>query len=150
MLNRKGWVFIAISLMLALSGCAPKAAEPQVAPQKTETPAQTEVSTKATVQKISPVDAKARLDAGEEIILIDVRTKEEFDSGYIPGALLLPVDQLQKRAGEVMPDLEATYFVYCRSGNRSGVATQLMVDLGYQNVFDLGGILDWSYEITKP
>lgn len=150
MLNRKRWVFIAISLMLALSGCVPKAAEPQAAPQQTETPTQTEVSTKATVQKISPEDAKARLDAGEEIILIDVRTKEEFDSGYIPGALLLPVDQLQKQAGEVMPDLEATYFVYCRSGNRSGVATQLMVDLGYQNVFDLGGILDWPYEITKP
>ena len=130
-------IFIIVSLLL--TGCAEN-------PAPADLPDQT---VKATVQDITPEEAKTRLDSEEEIILLDVRTQEEFDQGHIADALLLPVDQLSAKASEVIPDLEAVYFVYCRSGSRSGAAAAMMVEMGYQNVFDLGGILDWPYETVK-
>ena len=145
----KRWIFVSvIALSLALSACA---ADPAPVPDQAP-PAggeQVEQPSKATVQDITPEEAKERLDSDETIILVDVRTKEEFDSGHIEGAVLLPVDQIQQSAVEVLTDKDAIYFVYCRSGSRSGVATAMMVDLGYQNVFDLGGIIDWPYEVVQ-
>lgn len=142
----KRWIFMSvIALSFALSGCAgePAPAAPPTGGEQVEQPV------KATVQDITPEEAKERLDSDEAIILVDVRNKEEFDSGHIEGAVLLPVDQIQKNAAEVFPDKDAIYFVYCRSGSRSGAATAMMVDLGYQNVFDLGGIIDWPYEVVQ-
>lgn len=157
----KQW--IAVLLILLSLGLAACATEPAVNEPSGEAPAgeasepaepaeptePAEPEEKAEVKLISPEDAKARLDAGEEIILIDVRTKEEYDQEHIPGAILLPVDQVQNEAAEVMPDLDATYFVYCRSGNRSSVATALLASMGYKNIYDLGGIIDWPYETVS-
>lgn len=139
------WISILLVLVtLGLGACAP---ESVVETPPAEAPA--EQPEKAEVKRITPEDAKVRMDAGEEIILIDVRTKEEYDQERIPGALLLPVDQVQKDAAEVMPDLEAVYFVYCRSGNRSSIATALLASMGYKNIYDLGGIIDWPYETVS-
>lgn len=99
--------------------------------------------------EISPQDAKERLDSDEAIILVDVRTSEEYDSGHIPESILLPIDTLEKNATTQFPDLDATYFVYCRSGNRSAQAVRIMLGLGYTSVYDLGGIIDWPYEVVK-
>lgn len=148
----KRWIFmLVIALSFALSACAgePAPAVPSTGGEQVEQPEQPEQTAKATVQDITPEEAKERLDSDEAIILVDVRTKEEFDSGHIEGAVLLPVDQIQKNAADVFPDMDAVYFVYCRSGSRSGAATAMMVDLGYQNVFDLGGIIDWPYEVVQ-
>ena len=95
---------------------------------------------------INAEDAKSRLDSAEGIILVDVRTPEEFRDGHIPGAILLPVDEISTNAETVIPDKEATYFIYCRSGNRSAAAADQLVEMGYENVYDLGGINDWPYE----
>lgn len=95
---------------------------------------------------INAEDAKARLDSEEGIILVDVRTPEEFRDGHIPEAILLPVDEIAANAETVIPDKAATYFIYCRSGNRSATASSQLVELGYQNIYDLGGINDWPYE----
>jgi len=103
-------------------------------------------SEKGNVMKINAAEAKARLDTEEGIILVDVRTPEEFREGHIPGALLLPVDEILANAESVIPDKEATYFVYCRSGNRSATASAQLVEMGYLNIYDLGGINDWPYE----
>ncbi len=105
-------------------------------------------TSKATVQIITPEEAKSRLDADAGIVLVDVRTKEEFDAGHIANALLVPVDTLAAEAAKVLPDKNATYFVYCRSGNRSATASKLLVDMGYTHVYDLGGIIDWTYGIV--
>lgn len=78
---------------------------------------------------------------GEEHLLIDVRTSEEFTSGHIPGAINISVQTLSDRLNEI-PAGE-TIVVYCRTGNRSAAATQILVGAGYAPVYDLGGIQDW-------
>ena len=98
---------------------------------------------------ISPEEAKENLDEDSEIVLLDVRTPSEYESGHIEDAVLLPLDQLNEKASEVIPDQEKIYYVYCRSGNRSATAAQLLVDMGYENIYDLGGIIDWPYDTVK-
>ena|SRR5665647_855005 len=100
----------------------------------------------ATVNKITAEEAKARLDGESGIILVDVRTQDEYNVEHIPNAILLPVDNIVDDAETIIPDKEATYFVYCRSGNRSATASAQLVEMGYKNIFDLGGIKDWPYE----
>ncbi len=80
------------------------------------------------------------MQAGEAILL-DVRTKEEYDAETIVGSVLLPVQELELNASEIIKDKEQTILVYCRSGNRSKTATNQLLDLGYKNVFDVGGII---------
>lgn len=96
---------------------------------------------------LSPEEAKARLDANESVILLDVRTQEEFDGGHIPGAVCLP-NELITPDMPVAFDKDAEILVYCRSGHRSAEAAEKLADMGYTNVADFGGILDWPYETT--
>lgn len=100
--------------------------------------------------RITPDLAKERLDSDEAIILVDVRTEQEFGEGHIPDALLLPLATLENDAATIIPDLDATYFVYCRSGSRSAQAVKELLDLGYTSVYDLGGIINWPYEVEMP
>ena len=92
-------------------------------------------------------EAKARLDEDDSIILLDVRTQEEFDEGHIPGAVCLPSEDIS--ADLPLPfDKDAEILVYCRSGRRSAEAAEKLADMGYENVADFGGIIDWPYETT--
>ncbi len=92
-------------------------------------------------------EAKARLDEDDSVILLDVRTQAEFDEGHIPGAVCLPNE-------DITPDLprpfdqDAEVLVYCRSGRRSAEAAEKLADMGYANVADFGGIINWPYETT--
>ncbi|MDD2370401.1 MAG: rhodanese-like domain-containing protein [Firmicutes bacterium] len=103
----------------------------------------------AKVIKISTEEANKRLGSEKDVILVDVRTPEEYKGEHIKDAILLPLDTISKKAGEVIPDKEAIYFVYCRSGNRSATASSILVEMGYKNIFDLGGIIDWPYETAS-
>jgi rhodanese-related sulfurtransferase len=87
--------------------------------------------------------------SGEDFILVDVRAQAEFDEGHIEGALLLPVDQIETLSVEQLPNKDAVILVYCRSGSRSAQASKILVELGYINVYDFGGIIDWPGEIVK-
>ena len=78
----------------------------------------------------------------DEVIFLDVRTLEEYNAGHIEGAVLLPDTELAEKIEQVIPDKRALVFVYCRSGNRSKTATEKMVELGYNHVYDMGGIND--------
>ena len=100
-------------------------------------------------QKITPVVVKERLDKGEKLIIVDVRTKEEYDSGHIPRSLLIPYDEMEATAASLLPDKNASIIVYCRSGRRSEIAAKSLVKLGYTNVADLGAISDWKYGLEK-
>lgn len=99
--------------------------------------------------KISPSEAKKRLEDEKGIILLDVRSKEEYLEKHIANSTLIPVDVLQNEAGRKLSDKNAEIFVYCRSGSRSATAVNLLVKLGYTNVRNLGGIMIWPYETVS-
>ena len=98
------------------------------------------------VEKITPAEAIRLLDAGKAQA-VDVREPDEFAVGHIPGAKLLPLGDVLTRAEEVMPDKNAQWLIYCRTGRRSADAVQKLEALGYTHLRDLGGILSWPYEI---
>lgn len=98
------------------------------------------------VVNITAEIGKTMMEDNTAIVLVDVRTQEEFIEKHIPGALLVPVDELESLAPEMMPDKGTTYIVYCRSGNRSASAAQMLIALGYQKIYDMGGIIDWPYQ----
>lgn len=83
-------------------------------------------------------------------ILLDVRTKEEYESGYIKGAINLPNEEIGDREIALLPDKNAKIFVYCRSGNRSKEAAEKLVKLGYTDIINIGGIQTWQGEIITP
>lgn len=97
--------------------------------------------------KITPEEAMAMMD--QDVIILDVRTQAEYDEGHIPNAVLLPDTEVKQRAEEVLPDKEQTILVYCRSGRRSALVAQDLADMGYTNVYDFGGILDWTGDVVK-
>lgn len=102
----------------------------------------------AEYKRISAQEAKAVIDS-EDVIILDVRTKEEHITGHIENSVLLPVTDIAKKAEELLVDKNAKILVYCRSGNRSAQAAKQLISMGYTNVYDFGGITDWSYEIIK-
>lgn len=93
--------------------------------------------------------AKTMMDEQKGYILLDVRTQEEFDEGHIEGAILIPDTEIRDRAGTELPDKDATILIYCRSGRRSKLAAQDLVDLGYTHVYEFGGILNWPYAVVQ-
>ncbi len=99
--------------------------------------------------EIKPEEAKARLDKGENIILLDVRTEEEYNENRIPNSILIPVEGIDKEAPAKLTDKNATIYVYCRSGRRSAIAVEVLTLMGYANVYDLGGLNDWPYETVS-
>ena len=100
-------------------------------------------------QQITQEEAKEMMDT-QEVIILDVREQDEYDSGHIPGAVLLPVGTIDETtAAEVIPEKDSTVLVYCRSGNRSKTASSALADLGYTNIYEFGGINTWPYE-TEP
>jgi rhodanese-related sulfurtransferase len=110
---------------------------------------QTTVATNNTFEVITASDAKDMMDNDSTIILVDVRELFEYQSEHIPGATLLPLGNIGSEAGSVLPDKSATYIIYCRSGNRSNTASQQLVDLGYESIYDMGGIIDWPYDTVS-
>ncbi len=99
--------------------------------------------------KITSSEAKEMMEKNSDLVILDVRTLEEYNTGYIEGALLLPVDDIKESAETTLNDKSATILVYCRSGRRSEIAANALIELGYINVYDFGGIQDWSYEIIQ-
>lgn len=97
-------------------------------------------------QKISAEDAKKIIDS-EDVIILDVRTPEEYNSGHIENAVLLPVTEIPDKAKEILPNKDAKILVYCRSGNRSETAAKELINMGYTNLYDFGGINNWPYEV---
>ena len=96
---------------------------------------------------LSPEEAKARMDENPDLILLDVRTQEEYDEEHIPGAVCLPNEMIA--ADMPFPfSKDAEILVYCRSGRRSAEAAKKLRDMGFTNVSDFGGIIDWPYETT--
>ena len=104
---------------------------------------------KAMYEQITAEEAKRIMDSGEEHIILDTREQDEFDEGHIPGAILIPYTEIENKAEEMLPDKNTQILVYCRSGRRSKIAAESLAKLGYTNVKEFGGIIDWPYEVEK-
>ncbi len=102
-----------------------------------------------TYQQITAKEAKTIMDTEQDYVIIDARTEEEFAEGHIKNAILIPEYEIAERAEKELPDKDALILVYCRSGRRSKIASEELVKLGYTNVKEFGGIIDWPYEIVK-
>lgn len=100
-------------------------------------------------ERINAEEAKAIMDRESNYIIIDARTQSEYDEGHIPDAILIPEYEIANKACEFLKDKDQLILVYCRSGRRSKIAAQALVDLGYTNVKEFGGIIDWKYEIER-
>lgn len=102
-----------------------------------------------TYKQITAKEAKTIMDTETDYIIIDARTDEEFAEGHIENAILIPEYEIANRAEKELPQKDALILVYCRSGRRSKIASEELVKLGYTNVKEFGGIIDWPYEIVK-
>ena len=130
-------LFAALAASLALlSGCALSKAKEDKAEDMPD---------KAAYHKISAEEAYEMM-ASQEVVVVDVRTREEYDVGHIENAVLVPNESIGSEMPEALPDKEATLLIYCR---RSKDAAQKLLALGYQSVYDFGGVIDWPYELVK-
>ena len=96
---------------------------------------------------ITTEEAKQIMDTEEDYVILDVRTQEEYDEGHIPGAILIPNTEMEAQVEEILTDKAQLILVYCRSGRRSKLAAEALVELGYTNIKEFGGIIDWPYEV---
>lgn len=96
--------------------------------------------------KITAEEAYARMNGGDPVVVVDVRTAEEYAEKHIPGAILIPNEEIGTKPPAGLPVLNAEILIYCRSGNRSAQAAQKLADMGYTDLSDFGGINDWPYE----
>ncbi len=95
---------------------------------------------------ITPVEAKKIMDENSSITIVDVREEDELVEGYIENSVLIPLDTIKDNAEKILKDKDALILVYCRSGRRSAMACDILDELGYKNVYDFGGIIDWPFE----
>ena len=131
-------VLLPLTLLLALVLAACSAAP---APQATD-------AAENAYHKITAEDAKALMDGGDEVVIVDVRTQAEYDEGHLPGAILVSNETIADSQPDALPDLDAMLIVYCRTGVRSKDASDKLVGMGYTDVNDMGGIRDWPYDTT--
>lgn len=133
-------ITISTLLSLTLAGCA----------NQTDTNSSKDGAQEAAVyQKITAEEAKQIIDGQTGSLILDVRTDEEFASGHIENAILLPDYEIEENAQSLLPDKDAQILVYCRSGRRSAAAAKALLALGYTDVLDFGGINDWPYETVQ-
>jgi rhodanese-related sulfurtransferase len=102
-----------------------------------------------TYEQITAQEAKEIMETQKDYVIIDARTQEEFAEGHIEGAIMIPEYEIANRAEQQLPDKDALILVYCRSGRRSKIASEELVKLGYTNVKEFGGIIDWPYDVVK-
>jgi rhodanese-related sulfurtransferase len=131
-MNKKNvMILLLVFLIITLSGCSSK--------KESSEPGYT---------KITSENAKEMIDKDNTITILDVRTEEEYNTGHIDGAILIPDNEILESSENILPDKSATILVYCRSGRRSALAAVDLVELGYSNIYDFGGIIDWEYDIV--
>ncbi len=127
-------------LTLAATGCSQNTSSSGT---DTSSPEQEE----KVLMKIDAKQAREMMDTDSGLIILDVRTQEEYEESHVEGALLLPDYEISEKAEEQLKDKNTTLLVYCRSGRRSALAAQALSDLGYTSVYDFGGIIDWPYDV---
>mgnify|MGYP002514242834 FL=1 len=141
----KGLIILLIISLTLFSSCSGNANTEETQNTTIDT-TETSINNSLTYEQISGEQAKHLMDTETNFIIIDARTEEEFNEGHIEGAILIPEYEISERAEKELPNKDQLILVYCRSGRRSKIASQALADLGYTNVKEFGGIIDWPYE----
>lgn len=136
------FMVVAIIMITMLTGCDKKMKKEEETPLMNET-------TKSSYQKITPEKAKEIMDEQSEIVIVDVRTQEEYEDGHIENAVLIPDYEIKEKAEKIIDDKNKKILVYCRSGRRSASAAKILLEMGYTDVLDFGGIIEWPYSIVS-
>ena len=129
----KKWSLLILGLLLLLTACS----------------SPTKNNQEMVFLNITAEEARKLMDSEKDRIILDVRSREEYDQGHIPGAILIPDTEIEAKAADLLPDKDQLILVYCRSGRRSKLAAQSLAALGYTNIREFGGILDWPYEVVQ-
>lgn len=129
----KKWSLLILGLLLLLTACS----------------SPTKNNQEMVFLNITAEEARKLMDSEKDRIILDVRSREEYDQGHIPGAILIPDTEIEAKAADLLPDKDQLILVYCRSGRRSKLAAQSLAMLGYTNIREFGGILDWPYEVVQ-
>jgi len=138
-----------LMLTVTLTACGmEEAAEDSMILNETMETTETTEDVLVPYEQITAEDAKKLMDTESDYSIVDARTEEEFAEGHIPGAILIPEYEITDRAQSELPDKDQLILVYCRSGRRSKIASQALADLGYTNVKEFGGIIDWPYDVV--
>lgn len=115
----------------------------------TETTLENSTNKEITYEIISQTQAKEIMDSSENYVIVDARTSEEFNEGHIKNAINLDYEEVTQKAESLLPDKNQLILIYCRSGRRSKIAAESLCQLGYTNVKEFGGIIDWQYEVVQ-
>ena len=153
-MNKKYYFFIVILSCMIFGACVQnKSNQPDMSSQQVtggESQSSDEGSEQEmTYEQISMEEAKQLMADEEDYVIVDARTIEEYANGHIPDAICIPNESIGDVMPEKLPDKEQLILVYCRSGNRSKQASQKLVELGYTNVKEFGGIMDWDGDIEQ-
>jgi len=142
---KKKFITFMLCSVVALSACSNTAYEPALCPPPADDYQEPDNAPLSNPTRITAAQAYEMFSP--EAIILDVRNEDEYLTGHIKNAILLPVNDLQERANELLLDFEQLILIYCRSGNRSARAATYLAELGFTRVYDFGGIIDWPYEI---
>ena len=128
---------VGILIMMGLAGCA-----------RANAATKEETKKDSAYHKITAADAKDMMD-NEDVTIVDVRTLQEYKEGHVPGAVNIPNEEIADTEPELLSEKEDKILVYCRSGRISKEAADKLIKMGYSQVYDFGGIIDWTYETVK-
>ena len=151
-MRRKEIVIVAMLMFaLVIAGCGAKNESNVTIIGGADGPTSVFLASKNDKNSYTQIDqetAKLMMDIGDGHVIVDVRRQDEFDEGHIPGAICIPNESIIDTQPEELPNLDQIILVNCRSGRRSKEASQKLFDMGYTNVFEFGGIIDWTGEIV--
>lgn len=131
-MKAKWIVLTALAILVVAAGCSSSSKE-----KKSEA-----------YHKVDAAEAKKMMEE-QAVIIVDVRSQEEYETEHILNAVLVPKEEINKEAESKLPKKDAIYLVYCRTGVRSKQASDQLAELGYQHIYDFGGIVDWPYETVS-
>lgn len=150
---KKHLIIVIVAIMIVLAGCSCSKETADTSNSNNTTNANENSNSmttqNATYKQISQEEAKEMMRNNDNLVIVDVRRQDEYDSGHIAGAILIPNESIGTNRPEQLKDLNQVILVYCRTGNRSKQAAQKLADMGYTNVYEFGGITTWDGDIVQ-
>ncbi|MBE6312490.1 MAG: rhodanese-like domain-containing protein [Bacteroidales bacterium] len=95
--------------------------------------------------KLDVQQAVEKMNKSKKFIIVDVRTAKEYYDGHVENAVLMPMQEMDTMAEKILPNKKQTIFLYCRTGRRSNIVAQKLIESGYKSVYDIGGVMDKGF-----